>query len=281
MEDKTEYKSQMLDTNIRQKEYYEFAPEKEFLHGGNFATKWWNKLRGYQYKMLEEIGLTNQIYELHKQWMGDLTNKKVLDLGCHTGNVLSEYLAKNSKEYIAVDLSSSALLQLKSTMEKSGITNGHYISEDILSDDFVERDFDIIYAKAILHHFKYIDVCLERLQYLTKPGGSIITFDPLNTYLPLKIFRYFYRFLQNDKDWEYPFTKQTFKVIDDYFDICNSAGSMGKTKKAFLLYLFSKKTAISKSKNWQYEDLYNTPISSSSFWNFIGVALHLKNSKVK
>ncbi len=279
MEDITKYKAQMLDTNTRQRNYYEFETTTNFKHGGNVATALWDKLRNYQYRMLEEIGLTDQIYELHKEWMGDLTNKKVLDLGCHTGNILSEYIAKNAKEYYAVDLSSSALLQLQGTLADAGINSGHFISVDILSDSFSERDFDIIYAKDIFHHFKYIEVFLERLQKITKLGGSIITFDPLNTYLPMKIFRYFYRFLQKDKDWEFPFTKQTVSLIQKYFDIINSAGTMGKTKKAFLLYVFSKKTAITKSKDWQYQDLYNTSIASSSFWSFLGVALHLKNSK--
>lgn len=56
--------------------------------------------------------MQQQTYDLHKAWFGDLSGKKVLDLGCFAGNHLSVYLAQNAREYIGVDLSEAGILKL-------------------------------------------------------------------------------------------------------------------------------------------------------------------------
>ena len=64
------------DINQRQKQFYETKKK-------NFATKVWSYFRnGILNQIRKDIGVENQIYHLHKGWFGDLSQKKVLDLGC-------------------------------------------------------------------------------------------------------------------------------------------------------------------------------------------------------
>lgn len=266
----------MLEINKQQKNYYEFDTTKEFQHGGNPATRFWDFIRDFQYQMTDDLNMNEELFEIHKKWMGDISNKKVLDLGCHTGNELSIYLAQNSKKYVGIDLSSSAINVLKNKMESLGINNAHFFSEDILSEQFQEKDFDIIYAKAVFHHFKYFDEFVEKISRKLNKNGIVITTDPLNTFLPIKIIRALYRNLQKDKDWEYPFTKHTFQIIEKYFDFKEVAGMMGKTKWAFPIYLLSKKYSIEKGKKWIYDDFYNVKLYDKSLWKCLRVSMKLE-----
>jgi 2-polyprenyl-3-methyl-5-hydroxy-6-metoxy-1,4-benzoquinol methylase len=267
----------MLEINTNQKKYYEFDLEEKFEHGGSFATKIWNNIREYQYKMTDDIDFYNKLFNLHKVWIGDLQNKKVLDLGCHKGNELSEYLATNSKEYYACDLSESALVVMEQNFKSKNINNANFLAKDILSNNFPEKDFDVIYAKAVFHHFKYFEDFLIRIKSLLKPDGFIVTSDPIDTYLPLGIIRKLYRPFQYDKDWEFPFTKESLRLIEKHFAIEELAGMMGKTKYAFPLYLLSKKYAIEKSKQWVEYDLHKIKMNHKSLYNCLRVSFKLKN----
>lgn len=64
-------------TNLRQKEFYETKKK-------NPAIRLWSYFRnGLLNKIRKNIGIEQQVYELHKMWMGALSQKKVLDLGCN------------------------------------------------------------------------------------------------------------------------------------------------------------------------------------------------------
>ena len=58
-------------------------PKKPFnqisLSGPLFDEKGW-RIFG------KELGILEQSYTLHKQWLGPLEDKRVLDLGCYAGN---------------------------------------------------------------------------------------------------------------------------------------------------------------------------------------------------
>jgi 2-polyprenyl-3-methyl-5-hydroxy-6-metoxy-1,4-benzoquinol methylase len=265
----------MLEINHTQKKYYEFDTTAEFNHGGNTSTSMWNNLREYQYKMTDDINLNILLFEKHKIWLDNLENKKVLDLGCHTGNELSEYLSINSKDYFACDLSESALNVLKEKFDKNNLKNIITLPQDILSNKFQEKDFDVIYAKAVFHHFEYFEEFLIRIKSLLKPNGFIITSDPIDFYLPLKIVRKMYRPFQFDKHWEFPFDQNSIDLISKHFRILEIAGMMGKTKYAFPLYLINKNYAIKKSKEWVDYDLNQIKFNSKDMRNCLRISLKL------
>lgn len=275
MENKNLYK--MLEINQTQKKYYEFDINNTFNHGGNTSTSLWNNLREYQYKMTDDINMNILLFEKHKNWLGDLKDKKVLDLGCHTGNELSEYLSINSKQYFACDLSESALEVLKQKFQKNNLTNLTTLPIDILSESFPEKEFDVIYAKAVFHHFEYFEDFLQKIKSLLKPNGFIISSDPIDFYLPLKIVRKIYRPFQYDKNWEYPFDQKSIDLIAKHFNILEIAGMMGKAKYAFPLYILNKNIAIKKSKEWVNYDLNNIQYNSKDMKKCLRISLKLTN----
>ena len=81
----------------KQKAFYE-NKEK------NLVTKFWYFLRNSTLTSFrKELGVEKQIHDLHLNWLGDISDKKILDLGCYEGNSLSYHLAKNSKEYVGIE----------------------------------------------------------------------------------------------------------------------------------------------------------------------------------
>ena len=267
-------KEELLELNKSQKAYYN---NEEGFAKRNLVSRWW---RGFQNGPLNSYqktyALRQRMYDLHKEWMGDLSDKKVLDLGCLKGNTLSLYMAKNAKEYIGIDLSDVATAELQTKIDAQGSRNAKAIAVDFLSDDFADDQFDIIYAFGVLHHFENFDILMKRLVEKLKSGGEVVSFDPLETSLPVVLLRKMYRPFQQDKDWEWPFNKSTFKKISQHFEILEMRGILGKSKYGLLLHLLPfgenfKKQQIEKMirKDWRNQ-------SSNEILNCMQVAMRLK-----
>ncbi|MFN4762846.1 class I SAM-dependent methyltransferase [Gillisia sp. Q332] len=246
-----------LEINQRQKAFYDKKKK-------NFATKIWFSLRnGILQKVRKSIGVEKQIHLLHLEWCGDLSNKKVLDLGCYEGNSLSIYLAQNSKEYIAIDLSEKGISHLRNRLKN--IENADAFATDFLSEEFTEKDFDLIYAYGVLHHFKDVEMLINRLKEKLNANGTIISNDPLETSLPIKLIRTIYRPFQSDKDWEWPFSKKVYYQFESAFRIKDRRGMLGKAKWFFIVNFLpfppEKKTEI--VQKWHWEDWEKSRVSDS------------------
>ncbi len=225
---------EILKANDRQREFYTSTQKAK----KSLPTKVWFNLRN---KFLDpfrrNFDIKSRVYEQHREWLGDLSNKKVLDLGCLKGNALSLYIAKNAKEYVGIDLSNNAIEELNRKLKKADCQRAKAVAVDFLSPDFKENDFDIIYAYGVLHHFENFGILIERLKEKLKVGGTVISYDPLDTSTPIRIIRKLYRPFQSDKDWEWPFTKSTMKEIERNFKIKEIRGILGKSKYGLLINL--------------------------------------------
>ncbi len=250
-----------LETNQRQKVFYDKKRK-------NFATKIWFSLRnGILQKVRKSIGVEKQIHLLHLEWCGDLSNKKVLDLGCYAGNSLSMHLALNSKKYIAIDLSEKGIAHLSNRIKD--IPHARAIAIDFLSEAFTEKDFDLIYAYGVLHHFKSVELLINRLNEKLNANGTIISNDPLQTSLPIKLIRKIYRPFQSDKDWEWPFSKKVYCQFESAFKIKERRAMLGKAKWFFLVNLlpFSSERKTEIVQKWHREDWEKSKVSDSHMFS--------------
>lgn len=253
----------ILEINKRQKEFYNDTRQTK----KNFASALWSNFRnGALSDFRKKFDIKDRVYDEHKIWLGDLSDKKVLDLGCLRGNALSLYMAERAKEYIGIDLSDVAIASLQKRIEDHNFTNAKALAVDFLSPEFPQTDFDVIYAYGVLHHFENFDLLVSRLKEKLKPGGIIVSYDPLETSLPIKILRAIYRPFQDDKDWEWPFTKTVLKKISSNFKVEEMRGVLGQSKYGVLLNLLPlggkfKSRVIAKmvEKDWnlkKIEDIY-------------------------
>lgn len=263
-------KEQILESNLKQKEFYNTKKK-------NFATKMWSSLREKTLKKLRKsIGSLDETYDLHKVWLGDLSDKKVMDLGCYAGNTLSMYLAEHAKEYVGLDLSDVAIAKLNERLKD--IPTAKAVSVDFLSDAFTDTDFDVIYAYGVLHHFPNLDVLIQKLNEKLAPNGFIISYDPLETSLPIKFIRMLYRPFQSDAAWEWPFTRTTFYKFQKAFNIEARHGLLGKSKWFFLLGFvpMSDEKRIAIGKKWHKDDWEQSATSLSRMFSCMHLTMLMR-----
>ena len=233
------------------------------------------------WKYRKELGIDDHVLGLHKFWMEDLKNKKVLDFGCGGGNLISPYLAQNAGEYTAIDLSAPSLERLKGKLIKAGVLADRMriICDDVLQFDWKNEKFDVIYAFSVMHHFENFEVILAGLQERLKTGGMIITFDPMNVSWASKLLRAIYRPFQPDAAWEFPFTRRNFSELTRYYDVQDSQGYLGRTKKYFFLYYFlgARKWVVNRAHRAHQFDLKDLKFGNSAFYSGLNVTLLLKN----
>lgn len=256
--------------NKRQKEFYQSFKK-------NFATKLWFSLRnGMLTRFRKALNVEKLIIDQHAEWIGDLQQKKVLDLGCYAGNSLSIYLAQNAKEYIAIDLSEPAIERLNKRLVD--YPNARAEAVDFLSSEFRETNFDLIYAYGVLHHFKNVDELINILNNKLAEKGKIVSYDPTSTSKPVWLLRKIYRPFQSDKDWEWPFTKSTIGKFSESFSLLDRRGVLGKSKWFFLLNLLpissQKRTQI--GAKWHKEDWEKSRKSDKRFFKCMQVTMHLE-----
>ncbi len=261
----------ILETNKKQKEFYNNFKQ-------NYFTKVWARLRnGLLTKIRKNTGIADQAYLLHKEWFGNLAEKKVLDLGCFSGNYWSRYLAENSKSYTGIDLSDVAIAKLSERL--SDLPTAKAEAVDFLSSDFAEKDFDLIYAYGVLHHFENTDLLIAKLKEKLVPNGKIISYDPLETSVPIKILRTLYRPFQSDAAWEWPFTKETYKKYENAFHITERRGLLGKTKWMtvvnFLPFSGKRKTEI--GKKWHNQDWEESKVSDKALFRCMHLTMLMEN----
>jgi SAM-dependent methyltransferase len=239
----------ILETNKKQKEFYNNNSKQ------NIFTTIWAKFRnGLLNTIRKNIGIQDQAYFLHKKWFGDLSNKKVLDLGCYSGNYWSLYLAENAKEYLGIDLSDVAIENLNERLKPFPYAKAEAV--DFLSDDFAQKGFDLIYAYGVLHHFENTNILIDKLNEKLAPKGEIISYDPLQTSWPIKIIRTLYRPFQSDAAWEWPLTKKTFYQYQTAFTILDRRGLLGKSKwNLFVAVLpISEEKKKQLGQQWHHHD---------------------------
>ncbi|OYU80812.1 MAG: methyltransferase [Flavobacterium sp. BFFFF1] len=250
----------IIETNKKQKEFYNNIRQ-------NFLTRIWAKFRnGILNQVRKNIGVQDQAYLLHKEWFGDLSDKKVLDLGCYAGNYWSIYLAQHARQYIGIDLSDVAIAKLAERLKPYPTASA--LAVDFLSDEFAEKDFDLIYAYGVLHHFESTPILIDRLNEKLADNGQVISYDPMETSIPIKIIRTIYRPFQTDADWEWPFSKKTLYQYREAFHIIEKHGLLGLSKWIVFVNMLplsaEKKTRI--GKNWHQKDWNNSATSDKALF---------------
>lgn len=238
-------KESMIEVNKTQTEFY----SKKIDTSKNLIYRFWDVLRKKGFWAYRQfLGIDEHVVNLHTSWLGDLQNKSVLDFGCGAGNLLSPYLARHARHYVAMDLSDVLIGKLKTKLNNKGITSGQFISDDFLNYQFNPPKFDVIYAFGVMHHFKDLDVLLDRLEECLETDGTILTYDPTNVSILSKLVRALYRPFQPDAEWEFPFTNSAFNKIVNKFRIHAAQGYFGKSVLGFPFFFISRKSRI--INNW-------------------------------
>ena len=268
----TDRLQEMRATNERQAAFYDTPVETRA--GDSLATRGWFALHDRIGQAWRAAGIKEDLFRLHREWAGDPAGRRVLELGVYYGSTMTRWLAERAGTFIAVDLSTAAVEHVRRKL--GHLPNVRVLAGDFLAPDFPERDLDLVYAAAVLHHFRHFDGMLDVLTDRLAAGGRVITHDPLNTALSSRAVRGIYRRWQADTEWEWPFTRDTLRAIERRFRIVEVRGVFGTAKWALpLAVLFPQPGA--RALRWLYDrDMRTATRVDRALWRCMQVTMLLE-----
>ena len=99
-----------------------------------------------------EKGDKNLLAKQFKKFMG--LNKKVLEVGCGTGQLSNYFAIGTNNEIIAFDPTIESLNLAKNFADKNNLINLKFVNADIFDDVLKDNYFDFIWCNGVLHHTK-------------------------------------------------------------------------------------------------------------------------------
>ncbi len=142
-------------------------------------------------------------------------NGIALDLGCGYGLLLPT-LSRYYDEVIGIDADSTSYINASNLVSHLRLNNVRVFLMDGNSMRFKNKTFDVVFCCSILEHSKNLNVILNEIKRILKPGGKIITLSPTEGK-----FYSFLRFLvgfKKPKD-HYLNSDEIRKLIEKFFEI--------------------------------------------------------------
>ncbi|HLO52325.1 MAG TPA: class I SAM-dependent methyltransferase [Kamptonema sp.] len=119
--------------------------------------------------------------------LGDITGKKLLDLGCGAGEN-SVYFAKKGALCVATDYSPGMVEVALKLAEKNGVKI-EGCTANAMELEFPDNTFDIIYASNLLHHLPEPKIAIREMHRVLKPGGKACFWEPLKHNPVINVYR--------------------------------------------------------------------------------------------
>jgi ubiquinone/menaquinone biosynthesis C-methylase UbiE len=184
------------------------------------------------------------------QWiarqLGDVRGKKVLDVGCGAGEA-AVWFAKQGAAVVASDLSPEFLTLVERVADLHGVKLTTHVA-DADRMDFPDNHFDIVYAGNVLHH---VDTArtLEQLARILKPGGRIVTWDPLKHNPAINIYRRMAMGVRTED--EHPLHIRDVRMFSRWFTDVNHECFWFCTLWIFLRFFLIERVHPSKERYWK------------------------------
>ncbi|MFW9875138.1 MAG: class I SAM-dependent methyltransferase [Candidatus Thorarchaeota archaeon] len=122
-----------------------------------------------------------------KEILGDVKNKKILDVGCGIGS-LSFYLAKRGANVVGIDLSKNLIEFCKMEAKKKELTI-EFKEMNAQIPEFEDESFDIIVGFRVVHHLPNIELFFKECKRILKQKGYIAFIEPLKKNLIVELNR--------------------------------------------------------------------------------------------
>lgn len=180
-------------------------------------------------------------------WMGDISGKTLLELGCGLGEA-STYFATRGANVYASDISTEMLNKAKALAEKHGtqINTTQASANDISS--FPDNHFDIIYAANLLHHVE-IKPCIDEVYKKLKPNGTAFFWDPIKYNPAINIYRRIATQVRTED--EHPLGINDFNYIKSKFQITEFKFFWFTGLYIFIKYFFIDRVDPNKERYWK------------------------------
>ena len=139
-----------------------------------------HKLKGEEKRLAWMSELLDPMHRRHLQSLGVVkSGARTLEVGCGNGSIsawLARQVAPNGRS-VAVDLDLSLV--------DAHLPNLELRKSDIMAGPVEPGSFDLVTARAVLHHVADAEKALANLVASLRPGGAILLIEP--DFLPVSI----------------------------------------------------------------------------------------------
>ncbi len=150
---------------------------------------------------------------------GQIAGADVLELGCGTGDLTLELLARGAN-LTALDLSEGMVAVASRRVDRYGRAGAHFVAAPVESCGLASESYDLVIGKWILHHAD-IGGAAREIRRVLRPGGRAVFLE--NSGLnPLLIFARTYvtghwGIPRYGTDDERPLSRRDYRVFEDGF----------------------------------------------------------------
>jgi ubiquinone/menaquinone biosynthesis C-methylase UbiE len=178
--------------------------------------------------------------------MGDLTGRKVLDLGCGAGEA-AVFFATQGADAVASDLSDGMLHVALRLAERNGVRIS--VSKSPADEiDFPDNTFDMVYAANLLHHVD-IDRCLREIHRVLKPKGRLFSWDPLAHNPAINVYRRMATEVRTED--EHPLRMQDLQLFHKYFKNVRYRGTWLFSLWIFMRFYLIERVNPNDERYWK------------------------------
>ena len=121
---------------------------------------------------ISEKGNKNYLASKFKEFVG--YNKKILEVGCGTGQLSIYFSTGNNNQIVSLDATLESLKVAKNFADKNNINNIEFVNIDILDDVLAENFFDFIWCNGVLHHTHDTEKAISEVFRVLRPGGRAV-----------------------------------------------------------------------------------------------------------
>lgn len=132
----------------------------------------------------QRLKILNQVRNPHTMSfirnLGDLSGKRILDLGCGIGVLSCEFAKEvgDSGEVVAADISCEQIKIAKNNAHRLGIENINFVEVGAHEIDKLDGEFDVIYCRFLLAHVANPLQIINKMLNLLKSGGALFLEEP-------------------------------------------------------------------------------------------------------
>ena len=147
-----------------------------------------------------------------KKFLGDLTNVRILDIGCGDGSLSLQFLS-DSNHLTLVDISDNMLTRVKDKIPERLAANIRLVNDSFEAIKDTEQ-FDVILCVGVIAHVPVVDALFAKIAAVLKPGGVLIIETTPNPY-PIGKLLFPYYFLRSLVVGQAPkYNKNRLKVAE-------------------------------------------------------------------
>jgi ubiquinone/menaquinone biosynthesis C-methylase UbiE len=121
-------------------------------------------------RLREAIDSPAEAAQIHE--VASFAGKRVLDVGCGNGYVLSHY-ARHGAEVYGIDITPTAVRLCQQRFAYRSLT-GHFQEADAEHLPFPDNEFDCVCSMGVLHHVPDPARAVAEIHRVLKPGGRLI-----------------------------------------------------------------------------------------------------------